>query len=217
MEDRKLRDRVQHELEWDPVIDASGIGVTVDDGIVTLTGHVPTYVQRVAAERAVKRVKGFRGLAQDLEVRPADGTGEADDEVAARALRTLDWNVSVPKDSVQVRVDEGHVILVGEVDYQYQRNVAAECLHGLRGVRKVTNHITVKPRATAPDLKQRIEEALDRQAHVDADRIQIIVQEGGKVRLEGKVRAAYQREIAEMAVWAAPGVVAVEDHIKIGV
>jgi osmotically-inducible protein OsmY len=215
VDDRKLRTLVQQELDWDPMIDATGIGVAVKDGVVTLTGHAPTYAQRVAAERAVKRVKGVRGLAQDIEVRAFDGSGAGDDEVAVRALRTLDWNVSVPKNAVQVRVDEGHIVLSGEVDYQYQRNVAEECLHGLRGVRKVTNHITVRPHPTAPDLKERIEEALDRQAHLEADKIQIFVQDG-KVRLEGKVRAPYQREIVELAVWAAPGVEAVEDRIKIG-
>lgn len=215
MEDRKLKERVERELEWDPAIDASRVGVTVKDGVVTLTGHVPNYVQRVAAERAVKRVKGFRGLAQDLEVRPPDGTGAPDDEVAANALRTLDWNVSVPKNAVQIRVDDGHIILVGEVDYDYQRRAAEECLRGLRGVVRLTNHVTVRPRAMAPDLKQRIEEAFDRQAHLDAGKIVVLVQDG-KVRLEGAVRTPYQRDIARAAVLAAPGVTAVDDHIQIG-
>lgn len=215
MEDRKLKERVEHELEWDPAIDASRVGVTVKDGIVTLSGHVPNYVQRIAAERAVKRVKGFRGLAQDLEVRPPNGMGAPDDEVAASALRTLDWNVSVPKDAVQVRVDDGHIILAGEVDYDYQRKAAEECLLGLRGVVRLTNHVTVRPRGLAPDLKHRIEEALDQQARLDAGKIVVLVQDG-RVRLEGSVRAAYQRDIAKAAVLAAPGVTAVDDHIKIG-
>ncbi|MES2896784.1 MAG: BON domain-containing protein [Pseudomonadota bacterium] len=215
MEDRKLKERVERELEWDPAIDASRVGVTVKDGIVTLTGHVPDYVQRIVAERAVKRVKGFRGLAQDLEVRPADGAGAPDDEVAACALRTLDWNVSVPKNSIQVRVDDGHIILAGEVDYDYQRKAAEECLVGLRGVVRLTNHVTVRPRGMAPDLKHRIEAALERQAHLDAGKIVVLVQDG-KVRLEGAVRAAYQRDIAKAAVLAAPGVTAVDDHIEIG-
>ncbi len=215
MEDRKLKERVERELEWDPAIDASRVGVTVKDGVVTLTGHVPNYVQRIVAERAVKRVKGFRGLAQDIEVRPPEGMGAPDDEVAVNALRTLDWNVSVPKNAIQVRVDDGHIILAGEVDYDYQRRAAEECLHGLRGVTRLTNHVTVRPRGLAPDLKHRIEEAFDRQAHLDAGRIVVLIQDG-KVRLEGSVRAAYQRDIAKAAVLAAPGVTAVDDHIQIG-
>lgn len=214
MEDRKLKERVERELEWDPAIDASRVGVTVKDGIVTLSGHVPNYVQRIVAERAVKRVKGFRGLAQDLEVRPPNGMGAPDDEVAASALRTLDWNVSVPKNAIQVRVDDGHIILAGEVDYDYQRQAAEECLMGLRGVVRLTNLVTVRPRVMAPDLKHRIEEALDRQAHLDAGKILVQVQDG-RVRLEGSVRASYQREIAKAAVLAAPGVTAVDDQIKI--
>lgn len=214
MEDKVIKKLVEEELDWQPSIDAADIGVTVDNGIVRLTGHVPNYFQKTAAEEAVKRIKGVRGIVQDLEVRtfPATYTDEA---IAARVANLLEWDVTVPKDVVKVKVDNGYVTLMGQVDWQYQRSAAEHGIRNLPGVRALSNQIQVKPRIQASDIKRRIEDALDRQADLESKRITVTV-EGDKVRLEGKVKAWFERDVVERAVWAAPGVRAVEDRVSIG-
>lgn len=214
MEDKALKKLVQDELDWEPSVDPADIGVTVENGIVRLTGHVPNYSQRVSAENAVKRVKGVRGLVQDLEVRTFPDT-YTDESIATRVANMLDWDVTVPKDAVRVKVDGGYVTLTGQVDWQYQRTAAEHGIRNLAGVRGLSNQIQVKPRVQASDIKRRIENALERQAELDSQRI-IVSVEGDKVRLNGKVKAWFERDIAERAVWAAPGVRAVEDHVSIG-
>ncbi|MFN3515169.1 MAG: BON domain-containing protein [Phenylobacterium sp.] len=214
MDDRTLRDKVQQALDSAAALDARAIGVAVKGGVVTLTGHVPTFGQRLAAERAARAVDGVRALAQELEVRTPDLTAQADDEVAARLVRALDADIAAPGHMIKVRVDEGHVILTGEVEHGYQRDAVERCVRGEKGVRRLTNHIVVRPRATAPDLTARIEEAFVRQARTDAAPVQVVV-EDGQVRLEGRVRAAFQREIAELAVRAAPGVAGVDNRIHV--
>jgi osmotically-inducible protein OsmY len=213
--DKVLRERVEAELDWLPGIDAADIGVAVQSGVVTLTGHVSAYAQKVAVEQAVKRIKGVRGIAEEVEIRPYGNIGQKDDEVAGRVVQLLSWDSSVPHDAIKVEVANGIVTLNGEVDWQYQRIAAEKGVRALSGVRGLNNRITVKPHVQPKDVKRRIEAALERQAELDAEQIHVFV-DGAKVRLEGKVRAWHERDTAERAAWAAPGVQAVEDHVTIG-
>lgn len=209
-----LKNAVEAELAWVPFVDAAHIGVTAEDGIVSLSGHVPTYAQKLAVEKAVKRIKGVRGLAEELDVRLLASFGNDDDEVAKRVANILDWGVSVPKDSVKVQVTDGVVTLTGEVDWQFERSGAEDGVRLLNGVRGLINQITVKPHVMISDVKRRIENALERQAHVEASNIRVTV-DGTNVRLDGRVKAWAERDAAERAAWSAPGVRTVDDHVTI--
>ncbi len=212
--DVALKNAVEAELAWVPFVDAAHIGVTAENGIVSLSGHVPTYAQKLAVEKAVKRIKGVRGLAEALEVRLLASFGNDDDEVAKRVANILDWGVSVPKGSVKVQVTDGVVTLTGEVDWQFERSGAERGVRLLNGVRGLINQITVKPHIMVSDVKRRIENALERQAEVVASNIRVTV-DGTNVRLDGKVRAWAERDAAERAAWAAPGVRTVDDQVTI--
>lgn len=214
MSDLTIRQHVLDELEFDPRLDAAKIGVAVKDGIVTLMGQVGSYAEKVAAERIAQRVKGVRGLAQELEVRfPANKKTE-DDQIAERALKIISWDSTIPSGGIHVKVERGWVTLTGEVEWNYQRMSAENAVRKLSGIVGVTNSITVRPLVDVSDIKLRIESALKRNAEVEADAIKIAVT-GGKVTLEGKVHAWYERGIVERAAWAVPGVVTVEDHLKV--
>ena len=214
MDDKALKKLVLDELEWEPSIDAADVGVTVENGIVRLTGHVANYPQRMTAENAVKRVKGVRGFVEDLEIRPFPKT-YTDEAIAGRVANLLDWDVTVPKEAVKVKVENGIVTLTGQVDWQYQRFAAEQGVRNLQGVRGLSNQVQVKAHVLASDVKRRIEDALERQAELDASRISVSV-DGDKVRLDGKVRAWFERDTAERAAWGAPGVRAVEDRVSVG-
>jgi osmotically-inducible protein OsmY len=212
MSDATLRQNVLDELEFDPTVNAMKIGVAVDNGVVTLTGHVGSYAEKIAAERVVQRVKGVRGVAQEIEVRYPGGKKDGDDEVAQRAAKIIDWDTTVPPGKVKVKVEKGWVTLSGEVEWQYQRMGAETAVRKLSGVLGVTNLVAVRPHIDAINVKHRIEDALKRNAELEADGIRVAVT-GGKVTLEGKVRAWRERDVAERAAWAAPGVVTVEDRL----
>ena len=216
MYDSTLRQDIIDELDFEPSIDAADIGVAVENGIVTLTGHVATYAQKLTVEDVVRRVKGVRGIAEEIEVRPFGTNRTADDEIAKRAVNTINWHTSVPNNAVQVKVEEGWVTLTGKVEWQYQRTAAAEAVRDLAGVIGVSNQIAIKPHASAQDVKKRIEDALKRNAELEAQAIKVNVLDGGRVRLEGKVQAWSERSAAERAAWSAPGVSTVEDRITIG-
>lgn len=215
MKDIDLRKDVLDELEYEPSIDAADIGVAVENGTVTLTGHVRTYAQKQTAERIVKHVKGVLAIAQEIEVRPAGSHLTADDEIAKRAVSSLNWNASVPRDKVQVTVENGHVTLSGTVTWYFEKEAAAKAVQNLAGVKDVTNLILIKPSVSPTDVRQRIENALKRDAELEAKRIQVQVTDS-KVTLEGRVRNWAERDAATRAAWAAPGVVNVVDHIVIG-
>jgi osmotically-inducible protein OsmY len=214
MDDKTLRDKVIDELDWDPKIDPAAVAVSVNDGIVQLSGHVASYYERYAAEAAVKRVKDVHGFVDHLVVRAA-ADPESDETIAGRVVNILDWQVSLPKGAVQAKVENGLVTLTGEVNWQYQRAAAEGGTRSVRGVRGLSNQIQVKPRIMASDVKRKIEDALDRQADIEAKRISVTI-EGDKVRLDGKVRAWFERDIVENAAWAAPGVRNVETHLMVG-
>ena len=214
MSDEDLRQHVSDELEFAPTVNATKIGVAVDHGVVTLTGHVNSYAEKIAAERAVQRVKGVRGVAQEIELRYPSERKNRDDEIAERAAQIFDWDTTIPSGKVTVKVEKGWVTLGGEVEWQFQRMGAETAVRKLSGVIGVTNQITIGPRIDATNVKHRIEDALKRDAEREADGIQVAVT-GGKVTLEGKVRAWHERGVAERAAWAAPGVITVEDRLTI--
>ena len=214
MSDKTLRQTVMDELEWDPSFNAQHIGVAVEEGVVTLTGHVGSYIERLAAEKAVKRVKGVRAIAEEIEVRFPSDKKTSDDQIARRALDVIAWDSTIPKDKIQIKVQNGFVTLSGEVDWFYQRDDAEAAVRKLTGVKGLSNEVKVKPQVRGTDIKQRIETALKRNAEVEADAIKVTVQEG-RVILDGKVKAWYERELAERTAWSAPGVISVEDRISI--
>lgn len=212
--DAQIQEDVLAELKWDPRVLPNEIGVAVKDGVVTLTGWVDSYAKRWAAEEAAHRVRGVKAVANDIEVR-FPSTGERTDaDIAAAAVQALEWDADVPVENLDVTVSKGWVTLTGTVEWQYQKAEAEQVVRRLTGVRGVTNLITVKPRVAASDLKQKIEKALVRSAATDAERITVEV-DGNKVVLKGTVRSWAERQEAERAAWSAPGVLSVDNRIRI--
>lgn len=214
MNDKILRQRVIEALDWEPSIDSAHIGVTVENGVVTLSGHVPDYAQKSAAETTVRRVKDVRGIAEQIRVDIGTPSPYLDDEIAMRAINVLDANVLVPPKAIQVKVQQGWLTLNGDVHWNYQRTAAVADLRNLRGVTGISNNVTLKPQATIGDVAHRIEQALERHAQVEAKDVQIRV-EDGKVTLEGRVPNWADRNLVEAAAWSAPGVRSVEDHLRV--
>ncbi len=212
MTDKDLRRDVLDELDFDPSLDAGDIGVAVSQGVVTLTGHVGSYAEKVEAERAVLRVRGVRAFAQEIQVRYADEKRVADDQIATRALAIIDWSVHLPKRAIQVKVAGGWVTLTGTVDWHYQMAGAEAAVRKLSGVHGVTNLIEVTPQVPPNAVKDKILEAFRRSVMFEADGIKVTVS-GDKVTLEGAVSAWAERDAAERAAWSVPGVRAVEDRI----
>ena len=215
MEDKVLRQFIIDDLNFEPSIDSANIGVAVEKGVVTLSGHVATYAEKIAAERTVQRVKGVKAIAQEIEVRYPDQAKRSDDEIAQRALDILKWSVQLPADRIQVKVEKGRVTLSGTVPWQYQRLAAESAVRKLSGIRGVTNLIEIKPHVAASDVQRKIMDSLKRNAEVEADSIRVVVN-NDKVTLEGKVKTWYERELAERAAWSAPGVTMVEDRLTLG-
>ena len=174
MNDKILRTAVEDELSWEPSIDAEHIGVTAEGGVITLTGHVTNYAQKLAAEQAAKRVKGVRAIAQEIEIRFPNEKKTSDDQIAKRALDIIAWDSTIPDDKVQVKVQNGFVTLSGEVEWFYQRDDAESAVRKLAGIKAIVNDIKIKPRVMASDIKQRIETALKRNADLEADSIKVV-------------------------------------------
>jgi osmotically-inducible protein OsmY len=212
--DLELRRDILDELEWEPSVDAAEIGVMVHGGIVTLAGPVTSYTEKLAAERIVRRVKGVKAIANDLEVRLPGAAARCDAEIARAAVEALRWKTSVPDDRVEVSVSKGWITLEGEVDWQYQREAAFEAVDHLLGVTGVNNLIALKPRVSASEVKSRIETAFLRSAELDAQQLRVETRDG-KVTLRGDVRSWSERQEAERTAWAAPGVTQVENLIAI--
>ena len=212
--DHKLRQDVLDELEFEPRVNADHIGVGVNSGVVTLSGFVPSYAEKAAAERAVWRVKGVKAIAEEIQVRlPADKK-TADQEIAQRAVDILKWRVGMPADRIAVKVEKGVVTLTGDLEWRFQKTEAASAIEHLSGVATVVNDIRVHPAINLPEVKEKIEKALRRSAELDASRIRVRT-DGAKVVLGGRVHAWFERDIAERAAWSAPGVTEVQDEILI--
>jgi osmotically-inducible protein OsmY len=209
-----LKHDVEKELEWDPAVDSTKIGVSADQGVVTLTGRVHSYAEKWSAENIVKRVAGVKGVANDLEVIIEESEIRDDGDIARSAVNALNWNYAIPKDKIKVTVSKGWVTLDGEVEWHYQKRAAADAVRNLRGVRGVTNDVIVRPRLQAVDVKEKIEAALKRNAEVDARKI-VVQTTDGTVTLTGTVRSWIEREDAVNAAWSAPGVTKVVDRIGI--
>jgi len=212
----ELQKKVLEALDWEPSLDATGIGVAAIGGVVTLTGQVPSYADRLAAERVVKQIIGVKGLANDLEVRLPGDARRTDTELAAAAVKALEWDVQVPHEMIKLRIADGWITLEGQVEWQFQREAAERSVRHLLGVRGVSNQLTLMTRVTPADLKNRIESALKRNAELEARQIRVETR-GGTVVLNGAVHSWAERDQAERAVWAAPGVSAVEDHLAVTV
>jgi osmotically-inducible protein OsmY len=214
MTDKDLKQNVQNALEWEPSLDATDVGVSVDGGIITLRGNVGSYAEKIAAERVALRMYGVKAVANDIAVHVATAFERTDTEIAQAAVDALKWNTLVPAGRVTVAVTDRRLTLAGSVEWQYQRDAAARAVRNLMGVKALTNDITVKPRVQSTDVQDKIEAAFRRSAEVDARRI-IVTAADGTVTLSGNVRSWAEREEAERAAWAAPGVTQVEDHIAV--
>ncbi|ACO32882.1 MULTISPECIES: BON domain-containing protein [Acidobacterium] len=210
--DERVRNDVMREIEWDPAILSQDIGITVHQGVVTLTGFVHSFPEKFAAERAAKSVYGVRSLANDIQVKPK--LLRTDPEIARDILHALEVHPLVPHEKLTATTREGFVTLEGELEWDYQRRNAESAAAGVSGVRGVTNSIRIKPALSSSQVKEKIEAALKRSAEVDARRIHVTLQ-GSTVELHGSVRSWLEREEAERAAWAAPGVAHVIDHISV--
>lgn len=212
--DAQLRTDVTDELAWDPAVNASNVGVIVREGVVTLTGHLDSFAEKHAVERAVRRVSGVRGIALDLEVKLPTSAQRSDSEIALAATAALGLNSLVPAGKVQVQVENGWVTLTGEVDWGYQFASAEQSIRPLPGVRGLFNRITIKPRVDSKDIGAQITAALTRQAMREARHIDIKV-EGGVVTLSGKVHSMAEHDAAIGVAFSTKGVSHVVDHLQV--
>jgi osmotically-inducible protein OsmY len=212
--DIEIKRRVDEELRWEPRVDAANIGVAVDDGIVTLSGSVDSWAEKWAAEHATKRVAGVAAVVEHIEVRLPVHAQRTDGDIARAAANALMWNTWVPADCVKVKVEEGWVTLEGGVAAPHQKRAAEEAVRPLTGVRGVTNLIDISPAARAGDVKESIRLAFERSASLDVDKIEVDV-EGDTVSLHGTVRSLAEREDAEDAAWAAPGIADVDNLLVV--
>lgn len=212
--DSELKNEVLSELLWDPHVSETKVGVSVNEGVVTLTGHIDTYAEKVAARRAAERVNGVRAVAVELDVIPQGHHQRSDTEIALAVEHALDWNTSVPQDRVKVAVEKGWVTLNGSLDWNFQRRAVERMVRPLKGVVGITDNIQLKSLPAPAHLKDRIQDALTRQAMREARRIEVSV-DGSVVTLDGHVHSWAERIAAEGATWSAPGVSRVVNQLTV--
>lgn len=213
--DSQIQTDVMQELRWDPSVSHEHVGVSVSEGVVSLSGAVPSFVEKSQAEKAARRVAGVKAIADEIKVN-LPGSHKRDDESIAKAIvNAFQWNVQVPENLIKATVDKGWVDLTGEVEWIYQSNAAEKCIRGLSGVLGVSNYIKIRPKNVQPDtIKSNIEAALKREAEQESKRITVKVS-GGKVYLTGKVHSFTEMQDASIAAWNSPGVTNVENNIKV--
>jgi osmotically-inducible protein OsmY len=212
--DQEIQKDVMQELQWEPFIRSSEIGVAVRDGVVTLSGTVDSYLKKTTAEKAAKRVAGVKIVAEDIEVKYPSDSIKNDTEIAQAILNALKWNSAVTEDKIKVKVENGQVTLDGQLEWDFQRGIVVSEIENLTGVKGITNNITLKNTLPVSDLKQKIKSAFERSAIIDAEKISIEAS-GSKVTLKGSVRSWKERSDAEMAVWSAPGVYQVDNQLSV--
>jgi osmotically-inducible protein OsmY len=212
--DAVLKQDVEAELAWDAIVNASQVGVAVKDGVVMLSGHLDSYAEKYAAERAAQRVKGVKGVAVELDVRLGLGAKRTDADIAAAADSALRWHALVPEDRIKVTVEKGWLTLSGDVEWDFQRQSAFKAVRPLTGVVGVSNTIALKPTVTPANITQRIQGALERQAMREAKGIEVIVS-GGTVTLKGTVHSWAERNAAQGAAWSAPGITSVVNQLHV--
>lgn len=212
--DSELKKDVLAELAWDPVVPEAKVGVSVNDGVVTLTGHLDSYSEKIAARRAVERVADVRAIAMEIDVIPLGVHQRSDTEIAAAVDHALSWNTSVPKERIKVTVEKGWVTLSGEVDWNFQRRAVERLVRPLKGVIGISDNIGIKAAAVPTNLTNRIQDALVRQAMREAKRIEIAT-DGGVVTLNGQVHSWAERSAVEGATWSAPGVSRVNNLLTV--
>lgn len=212
--DREIQRNVMDEIGWDPSLDPSKIGVAVKDGIVTLSGQVDSFFKKQSAERAAKRVKGVKAIAEDIQIGVSPSNKRSDADIAAAVLNALKWHSAVQEDTIVVKVENGIVVLDGDVDWEYQRKNAVAAVENLTGVVAVTNLITVKPKHSVSNTEENIIRAIERNASIDARKVKVNV-EGRRVILTGTVGSFSEKEDAENAAWAAPGVLDVDNRLTV--
>ena len=212
--DRELQEQILAALEWEPGVDAAGIGVSVNDGVVTLQGTVPTFIQRSTAERTARHLFGVRAVANDIQVAPTMATSRTDAAIAQAAANALEWHAAVPDNAIKPTVSNGWVTLNGTVGWQFQMSAAVRAVEHLVGVKGVTNAIMLKPQLSASDVKTTIENAFKRSAEIDAQHVRVETRDGGVI-LTGTVHSLVEKDEAERAAWAAPGVTRVDDRLMV--
>lgn len=212
--DSDLKKEVLEELEWEPSIDATKVGVSVNNGIVILSGRVNTHGEKLAAEKAAKRVAGVKAVVQEIEVKISAIHKRNDDEIAQMALNSLKWNTNVPEGRIQIEVEDGWITLEGKVDWFYQKEAAKNAVINLAGVRGVNNRIEIRAAVEIQNVKEKIKRAFERHASIDAGNIKVKI-DGRKVILEGSVQSWAEKKQAEHAAWSAPGVTDVVDRLEI--
>jgi osmotically-inducible protein OsmY len=215
MSDKDLRQYVIDELDFEPSVDAEHIGVAVEGGVVTLSGHVKSFAEKLAAVAAVRRVKGVRAIAEETEVRFPNDKKTADDEIAKRAVEIIRWNAVVPQDAIQITVRSGWITLTGEVDWWYQKSAAENAVRKLTGISGIINDIAIRPRVQPIDVKRRIEKAFERRAELDSQAIRVAVGDAGTITLQGSVHDWREYNAAADAAWSAPGVASVDNRLTI--
>ena len=210
--DSQLQQDVLAELKWEPSVHAAEIGVEVKDGVVTLAGHVGSYSEKWNAERAAQRVAGVRALAVEMDVKLLGSSQRNDADIARSAESSLQWTTFLPKDAIKVKVEKGWVTLTGQVEWQYQRESAANAVRYLMGVTGVSDEIAIKPKVSSTAVKSDIEAALKRRAPADAHKINVDVK-GADVTLTGTVSSWAERDLATHSAWGTPGVHNVVDKM----
>jgi osmotically-inducible protein OsmY len=212
--DSDIKQDILTELKWDPEVSETEIGVVVKDGAASLKGNVPAYSHKYAAVRAVKRIRGVRAVADEIEVKTPVQLEGSDEDIAHRIARLFEWNVQIPGDSLKAEVRKGVVTLTGEVDWRYQRGYAEMQVRDIKGVKSIMNNINIRKRAILPDIKNEIMKALHRHASIEAGRVKVS-ESNGTVTLSGTVGNYFEKDMIEDAVWAAQGVTKVIDKLEV--